>query len=128
MNLCAISQLYPSKYFIAVNNKVCVYGLTGSLVFTPQPIMVLKPSTNPEFMINAIKLGEMKLSPNQPTGEILTAVGDNGEIFAWNTHDLFSSSSTCTKPFLHRHNVGSTPTDDNDENSDDASAWGLPCM
>ncbi|SAL97771.1 hypothetical protein [Absidia glauca] len=129
MNLCAVSQMCPTKYFIAVNNEIRVYGLAGGHIFTKRPLMTLKPSTQPDFLINAIKVGPMMFSAthNHRATEILVAVGDNGEIFAWNTHNLFISAVDGDKdlreqPFLRKVN---SELAENEGRSGGVSTWGI---
>ncbi|CAO3640869.1 unnamed protein product [Cunninghamella echinulata] len=87
--MCAISQLDPTKYFIAINNKIRVYHINhnGQILSKRNPIRVLNPSQLNSYSINAIKIGQYKDNKSN-IHEILVAAGDNGDIYIWNTQHL----------------------------------------
>lgn len=64
---------------------------------------------------------------NQHATEILVAVGDNGEIFAWNIHDLFSiaidgDEAYREQPFFKKVN---TELAENEGRNGGVSTWGI---
>ncbi|OBZ86125.1 putative WD repeat-containing protein C27B12.05 [Choanephora cucurbitarum] len=90
MNLCAVSQVFPCTFFVAINYRLQVHELDTIISPFKEPIKTLvSPNATADlgniespFVINAIKLG------NLLGQEVVVTVAGNGEICIWKTNDL----------------------------------------
>ncbi|KAI8355072.1 WD40-repeat-containing domain protein [Choanephora cucurbitarum] len=90
MNLCAVSQVHPCTFFVAINYRLQVYELDTIISPFKEPIKTLvSPNATADlgniespFVINAIKLGHLLGQ------EVVVTVAGNGEICIWKTNDL----------------------------------------
>ncbi|ORX52847.1 hypothetical protein DM01DRAFT_1408168 [Hesseltinella vesiculosa] len=108
MNLCATSRIDPSLYFIAANNAIRVHRISGRAI-SFDPVGLLRPEFASDSSINAIKIGHMTKEI-----EILVAVGDMGEVYAWRLDAIEFNDRNDQPPVLFH-----------DTNDQGTSTWGI---